>query len=72
MPQHRSHIPPANGYHIYKRSAAETAAESVKRGWPHAHTQCGDDVPYGDTVNLRGDLSGVKIAECCIKAIGAE
>jgi hypothetical protein len=37
-----------------------------------AHTQCGKDVRYSETVNLRGNLAGVEIAECCIRAIGAD
>lgn len=86
MPQHRSHIPP-NGYHIYKRAGrAGTISydRSGQRRFPPdalpsevetfalAHTQCGKDVRYSETVNLRGNLEGVKIAECCIQAIGAD
>lgn len=65
-------IPAVAGMHIYKRAAAETDAEAINRGWPNAHTQCGKDVPYSDTVNLRGNLRGITIAECCIRAIGAD
>jgi hypothetical protein len=86
MPQHRNHTP-KNGYHIYKRAGITTTVAHDRGGQRRfrpdalpsesepvalAHTQCGRDVRYSDTVNLRGDLSGVKIAECCIHAIGAD